>query len=165
MTQMTQIRRFAMWRTAWLPVLGLSMACAPETPSDLLRVSGHVEATEVRLAADTGGRVLTLLVKEGDRIEPGQLVLTLDARDVELAMRRAKADLAQAEAQLRLVMAEARPEDVRQAQAQIATARAELSVARSELASADQDFERFESLLTTNSGSRKQRDDAATREP
>lgn len=163
MTQMTQIRRFAMWRTAWLPVLGLSMACAPETPSDLLRVSGHVEATEVRLAADTGGRVLTLLVKEGDRIEPGQLVLTLDARDVELAMRRAKADLAQAEAQLRLVMAEARPEDVRQAQAQIATARAELSVARSELASADQDFERFESLLTTNSGSRKQRDDAATR--
>jgi HlyD family secretion protein len=122
-----------------------------------------VEATEVRLAPDAGGRILTLTVKEGDRVQPGQTLLTLDTRDVELAIDRAKAEHAAADAQLRLVQAAARPEDVRQAESQIATARADQSAAASELAAAEQDLDRFDSLLKTNSGSRKQRDDAATR--
>jgi HlyD family secretion protein len=146
-----------------VPVIIFSVACAEEAPTDRVRVSGHVEATEVRLAPDVGGRVLTLSVKEGDRIEPGQTVLTLDTRDIQLAIDRAKAERAAAEAQLRLVRAAARPEDVRQAESQIATAKADQSAAESELASAEQDLERFETLLKTNSGSQKQRDDAATR--
>ncbi len=117
----------------------------------------------MRLAPDAGGRILMVAVKEGDRVEPGQLVLTLDTRDVELAMRRAKADQSQADAQLRLIMASARPEDVRQAEAQIAAARADLSAVQAELAAAEQDLDRFDTLLQNNSGSRKQRDDAATR--
>ena len=161
MTQITQIKS-----TCGIAILLLTVviaACTPEAPSDVLRVSGHVEATEVRLAADAGGRVLTLAVKEGDRVQPGQLVLTLDTRDVELAMQRARADQSQAEGQLRLVMASARPEDIRQAEAQIAAARGDLAAAQAELAGAGQDLERFETLLQNNSGSRKQRDDAATR--
>jgi HlyD family secretion protein len=152
-----------MTRTTILLLVGALAGCTPEPPSDVLRVSGHVEATEIRLAPDAGGRVLSISVKEGDRVQPGQLVLTLDTRDVELAMQRARADQAQAEAQLRLVMAGARPEDVRQAEAQINTARAEVAAARSELTGAEQDLARFETLLANNSGSRKQRDDAATR--
>lgn len=143
--------------------LVFSIACAEEAPSDRIRVSGHVEATEVRLAPDAGGRILTLSVKEGDRVQPGQTVLTLDTRDVTLAIDRARAEHAAAEAQLRLVQAAARPEDIRQAESQIVTARADQSAAASELSAAEQDLARFESLLTSNSGSRKQRDDAATR--
>ena len=146
-----------------VPALILAAGCAEDAPTDRVRVSGHVEATEVRLAPDAGGRVLTLSAKEGDRIEPGQTVLTLDTRDIALAIDRAKAERAAAEAQLRVVQAAARPEDVRQAESQIATARADQSAAESELAAAGQDLERFESLLETNSGSQKQRDDAATR--
>ncbi len=74
-------------------------------PTDRLRVSGHVEATETRLAPEAGGRILTLTVKEGDRVQPGQTVLTLDTRDVQLAIDRVKAEQAAAEAQLRLVQA------------------------------------------------------------
>lgn len=146
-----------------VPALLLAVGCAEDAPTDRVRVSGHVEATEVRLAPDAGGRVLTLSAKEGDRIEPGQTVLTLDTRDIALAIDRAKAERAAAEAQLRVVQAAARPEDVRQAESQIATARADQSAAESELAAAGLDLERFESLLKTNSGSQKQRDDAATR--
>jgi HlyD family secretion protein len=138
-------------------------ACSEEPPSDRLRVSGHVEATETRLAPEAGGRILTLTVKEGDRVRPGQTVLTLDTRDVQLAIDRAKAEQASAEAQLRLVQAGARVEDLRQAQSQIDTARAEGAAAKAELQSAEQDLERFDTLLKNNSGSRKQRDDAATR--
>src|SRR5688572_26515955 len=146
-----------------LAPLAILVACSEEAPTDRLRVSGHVEATETRLAPETGGRILTLTVKEGDRVQPGQVVMTLDTRDVQLAIQRARAEVAGAEAQLRLAMAGARAEDVRQAQSQVDTARAELAVARTELEAAEQDLARFESLLATNSGSRKQRDDAATR--
>jgi HlyD family secretion protein len=138
-------------------------ACAEDVPTDRIRVSGHVEATETRVAAEVGGRILTLTVKEGDRVEPGQVVMTLDTRDVQLSIQRARAEHAAAEAQLRLVLAGAREEDVRQAQSQVDTARAEVAAAKTELEAAEQDLARFESLLATNSGSRKQRDDAATR--
>jgi HlyD family secretion protein len=138
-------------------------ACAEPPPSDRIRASGHVEATETRLAPDAGGRILTLAVKEGDRLEAGQIILTLDRRDLDLGLRRARADVAQAEAQLRLVRAGARDEDIRQAEAQVASARADVSAAQAELAAAGQDLERFEALLKTSSGSQKQRDDADTR--
>jgi len=151
-----------MKRILLLPML-FAAACSDEAPSDRLRVSGHVEATETRLAPEAGGRILTLTVKEGDRVQPGQTVLTLDTRDVQLAIDRAKAERASAEAQLRLVQAGARAEDLRQAQSQIDTARAEVAAGRAELQAAEQDLERFDTLLKNNSGSRKQRDDAATR--
>jgi HlyD family secretion protein len=144
-------------------LIALTIACADDAPADRLRVSGHVEATETRVAPETGGRILTLTVKEGDRVQPGQVVMTLDTRDVQLAIQRATAERAAAEAQLRLVMAGARPEDIRQAQSQVDTARAEVAAVRTELEAAEQDLARFEALLASNSGSRKQRDDAATR--
>lgn len=146
-----------------VPLLIMAIGCVEEAPTDRIRVSGHAEATEVRLAPEAGGRVLAITVKEGDRVQTGQTVLILDTRDVELAIERAKAERVSAEAQVRVVQAAARPEDVRQAESQIVTARAEQSAAQSELTSAQQDLERFEALLTSNSGSRKQRDDAATR--
>jgi HlyD family secretion protein len=141
----------------------LAAACSEEAPADRMRVSGHVEATETRLAPEVGGRILTLTVKEGDRVQLGQTVLTLDTRDLQLAIDRAKAERDAAEAQLRLVQAGARVEDIRQAHSQIDTARAEVAAARSELEAAEQDLTRFDTLLKNNSGSRKQRDDAATR--
>lgn len=144
-------------------LLVIAVSCAKEAPTDHLRVSGHVEATETRLAPEAGGRILALSVKEGDRIEQGQAVLTLDTREVELAINRVKAEQASAEAQLRLVQAGSRVEDIRQAQSQADTARAELAAARTEVEAAAVDLERFETLLKNNSGSRKQRDDAAAR--
>lgn len=141
----------------------MTAACSEKAPTDRLRVSGHVEATETRVAAEAGGRILTLTVKEGDRVQPGQVLMTLDTRDVQLSIQRARAERDAADAQLRLVQAGAREEDIRQAQSQVETARAEVAAARTELEAAEQDLARFESLLATNSGSRKQRDDAATR--
>ncbi len=149
--------------TVAIAPLLLLVACSEEAPSDRLRVSGHVEATETRIAPEAGGRILTLTVREGDRVQPGQVVMTLDTRDAQLAIQRARAEAAAAEAQLRLAMAGARAEDIRQAESQVATARAEVAVAQTELDAAAQDLARFESLLASNSGSHKQRDDAATR--
>ena len=144
-------------------VLGAAAACAQKADPNALRVSGHVEATEVRLAPEMGGRVLSLDVKEGDRVAAGARILTIDATDLQLAIARAKTEQASAEAQLRLVRMAARPEDVRQAEAQVEAAKADVPAAKAELDAAIADLQRFELLLTRKSGSQKQRDDAATR--
>lgn len=128
------------------------------------RASGYVEATEVRVAPQVGGRVLEIPVDEGDRVAAGAVIARLDTADIELALRRAEAERDQASAQLRLLQAGARQEDVRQARAQTESAEADLRAAEFELQSATADLQRFEALLESNSGSRKQRDDAATRQ-
>lgn len=144
-------------------VAALSAACAPRPPADRIRVSGQVEATDVEVASQVGGRLLALKVAEGDRVAAGDVLAQLDTSDAELALARARADQDQADAQLRLLQAGARPEDIRQAEAQAAGAEAGVRGAQTELAAAEADVERFESLLASNSGSRKQRDDAVTR--
>jgi HlyD family secretion protein len=138
-------------------------ACKQEAPLNQVRVSGHVEATDVRLAPEVGGRIVLFNVKEGDRVEAGTLVLRLDTRTTELSIDRARAELRAAEAQLRLLQAGSRPEDVRQAEAQTQAARDDVRAARAELTAAEADLQRFESLLAANAGSRKQRDDALAR--
>jgi HlyD family secretion protein len=148
---------------ALVVVVPLLAACKQEPVTNQVRVSGHVEATDVRLAPKIGGRIVLLNVKEGDRVEEGALVARLDTRDVELAIDRARAEQQAAEAQLRVVQAGSRPEDIRQAEAQAQAARDEGQAARAELAAAEADLQRFESLLQANAGSRKQRDDAMLR--
>ncbi len=91
------------------------------------------------------------------------LIARVNTADTELAIRRGEADRDQAVAQLRLLQAGARGEDIRQAQAQMESAQADVTAADAEVQNATTDFQRFEALLQANAGSRKQRDDAAMR--
>ena len=141
----------------------VSPACRQKAPSDRVRASGSVEATEVQVSAQVGGRLLELLVAEGDRVTAGQVIARLDTTDAQLALRRATADRDQAAAQLALLEAGSRLEDIRQADAQVKGAEADVAGARDDLAAAETDLQRFETLLKSNSGSQKQRDDAAVR--
>lgn len=151
---------FTLFAVVVLPAIS---ACRSGPPPDRVRVSGQVEATEVQVAPQVGGRILELAVAEGERVEAGAVVARLDTADAELALARGRADRDQAEAQLRLLRAGTRPEEVRQAEAQVAAAQAEAAAFGTELAAAQADAERFEALLASTSGTRKQRDDAVAR--
>jgi HlyD family secretion protein len=159
---MRTTRRFRITLLA-VPLCAAMAACQPDTPADEIRVSGHVEATEVQVAADVGGRLIDLRVAEGDRVSAGELVARLDVRDIDLQIARAQAERAAADAQLRLLQAGSRVEDIRQAQAQVDAAAADAAAAEAERRSAETDLERFEALLRANAGSQKQRDDALAR--
>jgi HlyD family secretion protein len=137
-------------------------ACRGQAPSDRVRVSGHVEATEVQVSPEVAGRLVELRVAEGDRVAAGDVVARIDTTKLELAVARARAERDQAAAELQLLRAGARREDVRQAEAQLAAAEAEAGAAAAEQDAAARDLERFEALLRANAGSVKQRDDAAT---
>ena len=127
------------------------------------RASGYVEATEVRIAPEVGGRIVALEVAEGDRVAVGAVIARLETADTALALRRAEAERDQAVAQLRLLQAGTRPEEIREARARVESAVADVRASEAELSSAAADLQRFDALLQANAGSRKQRDDAATR--
>lgn len=95
-------------------------ACQRTAPATDARVSGHVDVTDVQIAPEVGGRIVDMAIAEGDRVKQGEIIARLDTRDVDLALQRARADRAQADAQLRLLQAGARAEDIRQADAQAA---------------------------------------------
>jgi len=138
-------------------------ACGPPPPSNTLTASGNVEATEVQVAPEVGGRIVELNVGEGDRVEAGAVIATLDTRDVELQIQKARAERAGAVAQVRLFEAGSRPEEIRQAEAQVDAAVTDVSAIDVDLKNAQIDLDRFESLLAANAGSQKQRDDAKAR--
>jgi membrane fusion protein YbhG len=153
-------------RPAHLVIIAVAagaVACGGRAQENAQRASGYVEATDVRVAPQVGGRLIEVAVAEGDRVAAGALIAKLDTSDSEIALRRAEADRDQAMAALKLLQAGARAEDIRQARAQAESSQAEVVAAESELQSATADLQRFEALLQSNSGSRKQRDDAATR--
>jgi HlyD family secretion protein len=104
-----------------------------------------------------------LRVEEGDRLEVGAVVAHLDTKDTELQLARLRAERAAADAQLRLLLAGSRGEDIRQAEAQVRAAEGDALTVEAELKSAQLDLDRFEALLEANAGSRKQRDDAKAR--
>ena len=100
--------------------LALAAGCASKAPADRVRASGSVEATEVQVAPQVGGRLLELKVAEGDRVAVGQTIARLDTTDVELALRRAHGrPRPGATRSSRLLLAGARAEDIRQAEAQV----------------------------------------------
>ena len=151
------------WRACVWLLVAAAVSCRDEPPADRVRVSGQVEATEVQIAAQVGGRLLELGPAEGDRVSAGAVVARLEAIDAELALARARAERDHADAQLRLLKAGARVEDIRQAEAQLATAQSDARAADAEVAVAEADAERFDALLASKAGTAKQRDDAVAR--
>jgi HlyD family secretion protein len=143
--------------------LAAAVSCNRDGTEGAPRASGYVEATDVRVAPEVGGRILELHLEEGKRVAAGQVIARLDTADAELALRRAEAERDQAIAQLKLLQAGSRQEDIRQARAQAQSAEADVTAARVEVEAAEADLKRFEALLQANAGSRKQRDDAVTR--
>jgi HlyD family secretion protein len=133
----------------------LVVSCGGGNDNGRILASGHVEATEVRVATKVGGTLEHLAVDEGDIVEAGREIARIDTVDTRLALESAKAERALARAELRLRLAGAREEDIREAQAQLAKAEADLAGAR-------RDLERMEGLLEAGSGTAKARDDART---
>ncbi len=141
----------------------VAAGCNREKTSTPPKASGYVEATEVKIASKVPGRVAEVRVNDGARVTAGQVVVLLQTTDTDLAISRAQADRAQAQAQLRLLQAGTRPEDIQQGEAQVAAATADKRAADAELSAARDDEARFEQLLRNRAGSQKQRDDAVAR--
>lgn len=93
----------------------------------LVSVTGKVlPETWATVSPQSGGKVTTVLIEEGDQVEEGDVLLRLDAIDAELAVQQAEASLAAAQADLDRLQALPRPEDVASAEARVNVAEAGL---------------------------------------
>lgn len=89
-----------------------------------LLMNGSVDIRQVDLAFRVEGRLEKLLVEEGDRVAPGQVVAVMDKAYLEDAVRITEARLAGAQANLDKLEAGNRPQEIAQARAEVARAEA-----------------------------------------
>lgn len=94
------------WRW-WLALALLAAACT-RRETGAVGASGRIEITEVTLSSKVGGRVVALLVGEGEEVKAGQVLVRLEGDEIEALLRqataaveRARARVAQAQAALR----------------------------------------------------------------
>ncbi len=126
--------------------LGAQSGASPTpTPATKARsATGNIVSAEgtivpykqARLSFKMPGRVVEVLVKEGDTVTAGQPLARQNMRDLDNAVRKAEAALQSARAQLAKTKAGAREEEVAQAEAGVAAARAGLATAQGGLAAA-----------------------------
>lgn len=100
-----------------------------ELPAGLTRANGRTEAERIDVAAKYAGRLEEVLVSEGQLVESGEVVATMDASEIEARLREAEAG-------------------VRQAEEGLNEAEALLDLRESELVFAEQELHRAESLAS-----------------
>jgi HlyD family secretion protein len=137
-----------------------------------LQGSGTVEARDIRVGSKVGGRIDKILVREGDTVEAGQLLISFDDKELLASLEQTRAAAAKAERGFR-------PEEIAQMRAAAAAAKAEydqrkngyrqedIDAAKADLdrATADEvrthlDFQRYDALAAKDLVSKQQRDTA-----
>lgn len=102
----------------------------PALPEGFLYGNGRIEATEVTVSAEVGGRVLESALVEGRTVQANDLLVRLDETDLNTRLKQAEANAAAAQ----------------RVQAQIEQ---QIVTARHHLQTADADFARYRKLRET----------------
>lgn len=144
------------WRLLILMLMGMNLTgCGQGSTLSNFTASGTIEATTVTLSAKLGGDVERILRAEGRSVSQGDTLLVIDAESYELQRNQVRAQIALADAQLRMAINGARAEDKRQAAQNVEAARINLKQAQS-------DKKRIADLVDKGSGTPKQLDDASS---
>jgi len=101
--------------------------------SGALSASGAVELTEYQIAPAMAGRIETVTVGEGDRVEAGAVIATLDKRALELQLAQAVAGVTAAEAAVTQAKSDGTDAEVTAAKARLTQARAGVALAKVQL--------------------------------
>jgi multidrug efflux pump subunit AcrA (membrane-fusion protein) len=104
----------------------LLAGCAQNNDTSL-KASGTVESTEIAIAPEMSGRVMSVDVREGDAVKAGQVLLKLDDALLRAQRHQTEAALAAARANRDLLAAGATPEQIQQAEAALMSAQAAYS--------------------------------------
>ena len=149
------MRRFAVAIIAIVATAGVGgliaqrIAVAPP----LGTLYGNVEIRQVDLSFNAEGTVTSMSKREGDRVKQGETIGELDPATYQSALDLAVARRDAAQAQLDVLVAGTRPEEIDQTKANLAAAQASL-------ANAEATYARQQGLATTNATTKQLLDDA-----
>lgn len=130
--------------------------CGEKKDPNKLTASGTIESTNVTISTIVGGQVIEILVKEGDKVNKGDLLAEIDPYLLNIQLRQAEANVESANAQLKLLLSGARKEDIRASENQLSQAKTNLDQAKT-------DRDRMQALFESNTITKKQYDDAVSR--
>jgi len=134
--------------------------------------SGTVEARNIRVGSKVGGRIDKVLVREGDSVEAGQVLVTFDDKELAASLASSRANAVKAQrgfrpeeiAEARAAAAQAKAEYQQRQNGyrkeDIAAAQADLDRATADEARARLDYERYDALAKKDLVSKQQRDTA-----
>jgi membrane fusion protein YbhG len=137
-----------------------------------LQGSGTVEAHDIRVGSKVGGRIDKVLVREGDSVEAGQVLITFDDKELLAALNQSRAAAEKARrgfrpeeiAEARAAAAQAKADyEMRKngyRQEDIAAAQADVDRATADEVRARLDAERYDNLAQKDLVSKQQRDTA-----
>lgn len=116
---------------------------------DGIHASGTIEVTQVQLASQVGGRILSLAVQEGRPVHKGDLLARLSLDGVDKDLEMAEAALGVARQSLAVLEKGARSE-------QISAATAQLELRKVQFEQARKDYERFRNLAERGAVSQRE---------
>ncbi|MBN9491667.1 MAG: HlyD family secretion protein [Rhizobiales bacterium 63-22] len=116
---------------------------------------GYVEGEFVQLAPLDVAQVKSVMVRSGDRVEPGKPLALTEDTDARIAVAQAQAALARSKAQLADLLIGKRPDEIAVLEASVRTAKAQADDARRTLA-------RTQDLTRRGVATQAQLDDAKT---
>jgi HlyD family secretion protein len=124
----------------------------PPAPQAIIADGTVRPARQSDLQFTIGGTVAEVLVAEGDGVAAADPLARLDTRDLQIAVERAQASLAEAEASYQQQEAGATPEELAAAQARVDQAQAQLtqtqgSITRADLAAAQAELRQAQARL------------------
>jgi HlyD family secretion protein len=119
--------------------------------ADYLELHGNVEIRRVNLGFRVSGRIESIAFEEGDFVQKGEVIATLDRKPNEDNLAVAQAQLDRAAAELERMENGSRPQEIEQARASLAEARASLRLQSAEM-------ERAEKLLPTRAIAQSEHD-------
>jgi len=124
-------------------------------PANQLTLSGNIEAHESLVSFKVQGRIVELLVEEGQQVERGALLARLDDADFKQKVRIDEATIRVRESNLALTLAGTRYQEVKAAQQTMIDAEADLEQKKL-------DNERAQQLFAKDEVTAQERDQAAT---
>jgi HlyD family secretion protein len=127
---MTRGRSIAIGAFVVVTAVGFYLLWRAEATTPIV---GVVRTTEVRIAPEVGGQLVTINVTPGARVRAGDVVAELSAVELAASVGQARAQLAAAKASRDHVYAGVRAEQVASLAAEIAKAKARLDYAQAQL--------------------------------
>ncbi|WAP66826.1 HlyD family secretion protein [Jiella pelagia] len=132
---------------------------APALPEGIVSANGRIEATEIDIAALTGGRIAEITANEGDFVKAGAVLVQMDVIQLNAQKREAEAQLRRA----RIAVDTARTM-ITKAKAEKRAAVANVDQAKAVAYAAAQKLSRSRRLLQTNATSQQTVDDDEARD-
>ncbi len=96
--------------------------------SDGLKLYGAIDMRTVNLAFEESGRMQEMLVEEGSKVAPKDVIAKLDDRRYLIAYNNAQSALDTAQAELTLLSAGPRPQEVEVARAKVSAMKSQLAL-------------------------------------